>query len=126
MTSASQIYCSSSETILVFRSTVFPIRIKVDEVYRKLQQLCDVLEGVTQASYDPNPHELRISESNELLDGVKKLFTESDANEQIRLMTIAPKEWGRQKIERWFVFIVIFSIFFHLLKHLSLSISYIY
>ena len=110
----------------MFRSTVFPIRIKVDEVYRKLQQLCDVLEGVTQASYDPNPHELSISESNELLDGVKKLFTESDANEQIRLMTIAPKEWGRQKIERWFVFIVIFSIFFHLLKHLSLSISYIY
>ncbi len=81
----------------MFRSTVFPIRIKVDEVYRKLQQLCDVLKGVAQASYDPNPHELRISESNELLDGVKKLFAESDANEQIRLMTIAPREWGRQK-----------------------------
>ena len=112
--------------IFVFRSTIFPIRIKVDEVYRKLEQLCDVLEGVTQASYDPNPHELRISESNEFLDGVKKLFTESDANEQIRLMTIAPREWGRQKIERWFVFIVILSIFFHLLKYLSLSISYIY
>ena len=110
----------------MFRSTIFPIRIKVDEVYRKLQQLCDELEGVTQASYDPNPHELRISESNELLDGVKKLFAESDANEQIRLMTIAPREWGRQKIERCFVFIVILSIFFHLLKYLSLSISHIY
>lgn len=95
-------------------------------MYRKLQQWCDVLEGVTQTSYDPNPHELRISESNEFLDGLKKLFVESDANEKIRLMTIAPREWGRQKVERWFVFIVIFSIFFHLLKRLSLSISYIY
>jgi hypothetical protein len=110
----------------VFRSAIFSIRTKVDEVYRKLQQLCDVLEGVTQAPYDPNPHELRISESNELLDGMKKLFVESDTNEQIRLMTISPREWGRQKIERWFVFIVIFSIFFHLLNYLSLSISYIY
>ena len=63
---------------------------------------------------------------HELLDGVKKLFAESDANEQIRLMTIAPREWGRQKVERWFVFIVILSIFFHLLKYLSLSISHIY
>ena len=95
-------------------------------MYRKLEQLCDVLEGVTQASFDPNPHELRISESNELLDGVKKLFVESDANEQIGLMTISSREWGRQKIERWFVFIVILSIFFHLLKYLSLSIFHIY
>ncbi|CAF1684160.1 unnamed protein product, partial [Adineta ricciae] len=75
------------------KSTVFPIRVKVDEVYRKLQQWRDVLEGVTQASHDPNPHELRISESNEFLDGLKKLFVESDANEKIRLMTIAPREW---------------------------------
>ena len=110
----------------MFRSTIFAIRIRVDEVYRKLEQLCDELQGVTQASYDPNLHEPRISQSNDLLDGVKKLFAESDANEQIRLMTIAPREWGRQKIERWIVFIVILSIFFHLLKYLSLSISHIY
>lgn len=105
---------------------VVPIRVKVDEAYRKLQQLCDLLEGVNQASHDPNPHELKISESNELLENVKKLFVESDSNEQIRLMTIAPREWGRQRIEKWFVFIVIFSNYFHLLKDLSLSIFCIY
>ena len=33
-----------------------------------------------------------ISESNELLSGLKKSFAESDADEQIRLTTIAPKE----------------------------------
>ena len=95
-----------------FRSVVLPIRAKVDEVYRKLHQLCDVLDGTVQVSHDPNPHELRISESNELLDGLKKLFVDSDADEQVRLMTIAPKEWGRQNIERWCVFYRYFSELF--------------
>jgi len=45
-----------------------------------------------------------ICESNELLAGLKNLFADSDADEQVRLMTIAPKEWGRQKIEKWCVF----------------------
>jgi hypothetical protein len=77
-------------------------------VYRKLNQLCDILEGKSQVSYDPNPHGLMIDESNELLTGLKKLYTESDANEQVRLLTIAPKEWGRQRIEKWYVFCSIF------------------
>ncbi|CAF1263346.1 unnamed protein product [Adineta ricciae] len=42
-----------------------------------------------------------IAKSNELLDGLKKLYADSDDSEQIRSMTIAPKEWGRQKIEKW-------------------------
>jgi hypothetical protein len=33
-----------------------------------------------------------ICESNELLDGLKKLYAESDADEQVRLMKTAPKE----------------------------------
>ena len=89
---------------IVFRSAVLPIRAKVDEVYRKLNRLCDILDGKSQVSHDPNPHGLMICESNELLDGLKKLYADSDANEQVRLMTIAPKEWGRQKIEKWCVF----------------------
>ena len=88
----------------MYRSTVSPIRAKVDELYRKLHRLCDILDEEPQVSYDPNPHGLRISESNEFLDGLKKLFAESDADEHVRLLTIAPKEWGRQKIERWCVF----------------------
>ncbi|CAF4875135.1 unnamed protein product [Rotaria sp. Silwood1] len=84
------------------RSAVLPIRAKVDEVYRKLNRLCDVLDEKSQVSYDPNPHGLRICESNDLLDGLKKLYADSNDSEQVRLMTIAPKEWGRQKIEKWF------------------------
>ena len=42
-----------------------------------------------------------ISESNELLSDLKKLFAESDADKQVRLMTVALIEWGQQKIEKW-------------------------
>ncbi|CAF1075168.1 unnamed protein product [Didymodactylos carnosus] len=84
------------------KSAVNPIRAKVDEVYRNLHRLCDVLDGKSQVSYDANPHGLLICESNELLDGLKRLFDESDEHEQVRLMTIAPKRWGRQKIKKWF------------------------
>ena len=73
------------------------MRAKVDEVYRNLHCLCDVLDGKTKESHDPNPHGLLVSESNELLDGLKKLFTESDDKEQVRLMTIAPQEWVDKK-----------------------------
>ncbi len=104
----------------MLRSAVSSIRAKVDEVYRNLHRLRDVLDEKPQASHDPNSHELMISESNELLDGLKKLFDESNADEQVRLMTIAPKEWGRQKIEKWCVFyphsfqsLAISSIIYH-------------
>ena len=84
-----------------FRSAVRPIRLKIDELYRELHQLCDVLEGGNECSHDPNPHGLLLSESNELLDGLKMLFSNGSDQEQVRLMTIAPKTWGRQKIEKW-------------------------
>ena len=84
-----------------FRSAVRPIRLKIDELYRELHQLCDVLEGGNESSHDPNPHGLLLSESNELLDGLKMLFSNGSDQDQVRLMTIAPKRWGRQKMEKW-------------------------
>jgi hypothetical protein len=80
---------------------ICPIRAKIDEVYRHLHELCDVLQGKTQETQNANPHSLLISESNELLNGLKKLFDESDDIERVRLMAIAPKNWGRKKIEKW-------------------------
>ncbi|CAF4583278.1 unnamed protein product, partial [Rotaria socialis] len=79
---------------------VRPIRAKIDEVYRYLHELCDVLEGQPQYQRNANPHNLLISESNELLDGLKRLFDESDDKEQTRLMTIAPQQWGRKQVEK--------------------------
>ena len=83
------------------RSAVRPIRLKIDELYRELHQLCDVLKGGNECSHDPNPDGLLVSESNELLDGLKMLFRNGSDQDQVRLMTIAPKRWGRQKIEKW-------------------------
>ena len=99
---------------LMLRSAVSPIRAKVDEVYRKLHRLCDILDKKPQVSYDPNSHGLTISESSELLDGLKTLFAESDADQQVRLMTVTPKARGQQKLEKWYVFYPHFIPFLHI------------
>ncbi|CAF4455290.1 unnamed protein product [Rotaria socialis] len=44
------------------KSVVSSIRVRVDEVHRKLRQLCDLLDEEPLVSYDPKPHDLRISE----------------------------------------------------------------
>ena len=83
------------------RSNVAPIRQQIDELYRNLHQLCDVLESKGDASNDPNPHDTLVSESNELLSGLKNLYHDSDEADQIRIMTISPTRWGREKIRKW-------------------------
>jgi len=87
--------------LYLFRSKVSPIRRQIDELYRNLHDLCDVLEGKQEESNDPNLHDVLVTESNELLTGLKNLFKDSDESEQIRIMTISPKEWGREKIQNW-------------------------
>ena len=84
-----------------FRSAVRPIRLKIDEIDRELHQLCDVLEGENECSREPNPQGILVSELNELLDGLKMLFRNGSGQDQVRLITIASKRWGRQKIEKW-------------------------
>jgi hypothetical protein len=64
--------------------------------------LCDILEKNNSQLHNPNPHLLEIDESNELLNGIKELFGQSSDSEQIRLMTIAPANWGRVTLCRWF------------------------
>ena len=45
---------------------------------------------------------LSISKINQLLSGFKSLFERSINTEQIRSLTIAPMDWERSKMERWF------------------------
>jgi hypothetical protein len=78
------------------------IREKVDDVYRHLRHLCDILENSHDQLQDSNPHAIEIDESNKLLSGIKQLFKQSSDAEQIRLMTIAPVDWGRIMIRKWF------------------------
>lgn len=78
------------------------IRSRISQVYTYLHGLCDILEGKSGNEHNPNPHELLVEESNDLLTGLKNLFNESYASEQVRLLTIAPKAWwGREKIRKW-------------------------
>jgi hypothetical protein len=88
---------------LFSRSNVAPVRRQIDQLYRNLHQLCNVLEGNLDSSTQANPHGLLIEESDEFLNELKKLFNESNPDEKVRLMTIAPKKWGRRKTERWYV-----------------------
>ena len=79
------------------------IREQVDSVYRYLQYLCDLLEDKgSNEVHDPNPHSISMNESNQILQGVKELFKQSTWEEQIRLMTIAPLNWGRTELSQWF------------------------
>ncbi|CAF3402296.1 unnamed protein product [Rotaria socialis] len=79
-----------------------PIRSQIDQVYKYLHSLCDVLEGKSVQENDPDPHGLLVQESNDLLTGLKSLFNDSDCSEQVRLLTIAPEAWGREKLRKWF------------------------
>ncbi len=78
------------------------IREQIDIVYQHLHSLCDILENNDTQSHVPNPHAIPIDESNKLLDGLKQLFEKSSAAERIRLMTIAPPDWGRIILQKWF------------------------
>jgi hypothetical protein len=85
----------------VLRLNTNSIRSQISQVYTYLHGLCDIIEGKSVKKNNPNPHDLLVEESNDLLNGLKNLFNESDASEQVRLLTIAPKEWGREKIHKW-------------------------
>ena len=45
---------------------------------------------------------LTLSEKNELINGLKNLYYASNKQEQVRLLTIAPTGWGRQKVQKLF------------------------
>ena len=81
------------------RSNVSPTRRRIDEAYTHLHQLLGTLDGKVNNSTQPNPHGLRIEESNELISGLKKLFNERSTAKQVRLMTIALKRWGHKRLK---------------------------
>ena len=45
---------------------------------------------------------LKLADKEYLLDGFKILINSSDRDDQIRLLTLAPPEWGRTKVEEYF------------------------
>lgn len=45
---------------------------------------------------------LNLADKDELISGLQQLYDSSDRAEQVRLLTVAPSNWGRQKVQRFF------------------------
>ena len=57
--------------------------------------------GVTQMSH-AEILSLNLTEKDELISGLRQLYDSSGKAEQVRLLTIAPSNWGRYKVQRFF------------------------
>ena len=70
--------------------------------------MCDNLlrnkkkEKTTESPGNDNLLLLILSEKNESICGFKKLYNASDKLEQMRLLTIAPTHWRRQRLQKSF------------------------
>ena len=50
----------------------------------------------------PETNQLAVSDADTLIEGLRKLFDSSSDDEQIRLLTVAPSDWGRNRIINFF------------------------
>ncbi|CAF3815158.1 unnamed protein product [Rotaria sp. Silwood1] len=82
------------------------LRAKINQVNVKLYDLCDNILDL-KASSNSNSINLfssgiTLHDCQTLIDGLKQLFFISNNEQQIQLLTIAPLDWGRKKIEYFF------------------------
>jgi hypothetical protein len=75
------------------------IRDKVNTACSYLHALCDSL---LDTEFELRTNNLSMNDMDTLLSGLKVLFQESTEEEQIRLLTISPTNWGRSTIQNWF------------------------
>ncbi|CAF4886248.1 unnamed protein product, partial [Rotaria socialis] len=57
---------------------------------------------IAKATEEEESGPLNLFEKDELINGLKDLYHASDKSEQVRLLTIAPANWGRQKVQKFF------------------------
>jgi hypothetical protein len=84
--------------LLPFRRHTNILREKIEQAILKMRMVCD---AIVNTEVTPKPKKiaaLSVDESNALAEGLQKLFNESTADEQIRLLTVAPTNWGRSKV----------------------------
>ncbi|CAF4215535.1 unnamed protein product [Adineta steineri] len=78
----------------------------IDQVYVKLYDLCDNILNLESSSNSNNIKRflsgVTLNDYQTLIDGLKQLFFISNKEQQIQLLTIAPLDWGRKKIEYFF------------------------
>ena len=62
----------------------------------------NILKTPKIISKDFGKSTITIEDTEQLLDGFKLLFKSSDYDEQVRLLTLAPSNWGRPQIQDFF------------------------
>ena len=74
------------------RTTIERIRLHAENLLDKLEKQRSRLNRLN----------IIVEENDALLDGLIMLFNESDYDEQMRILTIAPPSWGHNKITSFF------------------------
>ncbi|CAF4040399.1 unnamed protein product [Rotaria sp. Silwood1] len=82
------------------------LREKLNSVNIALNNLCEtILKSKTTMIQNPNESvsmNIKLNDCQSLLNGIKQFFFLSKKEQQIQLLTIAPPDWGRKKIEFYF------------------------
>ena len=60
------------------------------------------MNETTEDDGDEEILSLNLAEKDELISGLRQLYNSSEKAEQVRLLTIAPSNWGRYKVQRFF------------------------
>ncbi len=95
-------------SLSIFRRNTDILCSKINRACEILQSMCDNLinnkkqKKNIHTEGEDEPWSLSLSEKTELINGLKDLYTASDRMEQVRLLTIAPANWGRQKVQNFF------------------------
>ena len=89
-------------TYFLFRRHTNVVRSQIDEAIRTIRMLCDNFVLKNWKSEKNENLQLSINESDVLIEGLRQIFSNSSEDEQIRLLTVAPIDWGRNKIAKFF------------------------
>ena len=60
------------------------------------------INETTEDDGDEEISSLYLAEKDELISGLRQLYNSSEKAEQVCLLTIAPSDWGRNKVQRFF------------------------
>ncbi|CAM4790993.1 unnamed protein product [Rotaria magnacalcarata] len=81
--------------------TMRTMRRNVTRAIEIIKETADEIDS-TSASIQSNSMSLTVNETDILIDGMKILFKSSDYDEQVRLLTLSPPNWGRPQIQKFF------------------------
>ena len=92
--------------IFQFRRYTSMLRDKINTANVLLRTICEGIinskKKITETCDESISFDINLSDCQHLLNGIKSLFFISNKEEQLRLLTMAPPQWGRKQIEYYF------------------------